>query len=323
MFVGLIVLCIIASSIWVLVDAETHKVPADRHKPYSVSNGSAAWFIGCLLLWIVGFPWYLIARSASLAERPSAPVAPVPPNGTSSFCSTCGTALSAGASFCQVCGSRAPVVANGAPSSATQTMPVGPPSWQPVLPAGRPPLPSLDAEPPIDTPVPPVAPPPGEPVLLPGASAQMTPGRAPSSWQTTGTVSGKTSRSRGWVVGAALVVVIVAVVAVMGLVHISKANQDALKRADAAKEGLHSLQIGVQSYAVDHNDNYPDVSLVTEAGLVDSTGGAYVDYWPSNPYTGLPMQQGTGPGDYSYKMDGTTFQMTVYGPNGESVMTVP
>ena len=34
-------------------------------------------------------------------------------------------------------------------------------------------------------------------------------------------------------------------------------QQQEIAREAAVKEGVHSLQIGVQSYAVDHNDVYP------------------------------------------------------------------
>ena len=64
-----VLICVIASSMWVLYDADKNKVPMDRKKPYTASNGAAAWFIGCLLLWIIGFAWYLVSRSAVIAER--------------------------------------------------------------------------------------------------------------------------------------------------------------------------------------------------------------------------------------------------------------
>ena len=63
----------------------------------------------------------------------------------------------------------------------------------------------------------------------------------------------------------------------------------------AVEDGIHAIQIGVQSYAVDHNDTYPDPSIVTPTGLA-----AYVDPWPEDPYTGLPMKQGSGLGDFRY-----------------------
>lgn len=88
----------------------------------------------------------------------------------------------------------------------------------------------------------------------------------------------------------------------------------------AVKEGIHSIQIGVQSYAVDHEDAYPDPSLVSRSGLA-----SYVDFWPTNPYTGLPMAQGTAEGDFAYTVspDGTTFTLRGYGNGGDVVISVP
>jgi hypothetical protein len=100
-------------------------------------------------------------------------------------------------------------------------------------------------------------------------------------------------------------------------------SQGTASDANAAMEGLHSVQIGIQSYAVDNDDRYPEPSLVTSTNLVDSTGHPYVDNWPTNPYSGGPMQQGTGPGDFAYTAGDNTFSMTVYGENGEALLTVP
>lgn len=52
---------IVTSSIWVLVDARTLGVQKGQIR--GIANmGPVAWFIVCLLLWIVGFPMYLAKR---------------------------------------------------------------------------------------------------------------------------------------------------------------------------------------------------------------------------------------------------------------------
>lgn len=56
--------------------------------------------------------------------------------------------------------------------------------------------------------------------------------------------------------------------------------------ANAVTEGIHSIQIGVWSWAVDNMDQYPDPSQVTASGLA-----SYVDSWPTNPYTGQPTHE--------------------------------
>lgn len=93
------------------------------------------------------------------------------------------------------------------------------------------------------------------------------------------------------------------------------------KAHDAAvKEGIHSIQIGIQSWAVDHGDVYPDPSMVNQVGLA-----SYVDNWPANPYTGQPMAVGMSRGDYWYTVspDAKDFSLTGYGTDGQAVITVP
>ena len=93
------------------------------------------------------------------------------------------------------------------------------------------------------------------------------------------------------------------------------------KAKDASiKEGIHTLLVGVQSYAVDNNDLYPDPPMVSQSGMVSE-----LDYWPTNPYTGLPMTQGTGPGDFTYTVsaDGASFTLVGYGKGGKVVISAP
>jgi hypothetical protein len=58
MFIWLIV---IGTSIWVFYDAK--KIGVKKGQMKGIFNmGPGGWFIVCLLLWIVGFPLYLIKR---------------------------------------------------------------------------------------------------------------------------------------------------------------------------------------------------------------------------------------------------------------------
>jgi hypothetical protein len=72
--IGLIVACIafrrvfgfevtwimvLGTSLWAAVDSS--KIQLKRYKS-GISYGPIVLFIGCALLWIVGFPWYLIMR---------------------------------------------------------------------------------------------------------------------------------------------------------------------------------------------------------------------------------------------------------------------
>ncbi len=45
-------------------------------------------------------------------------------------------------------------------------------------------------------------------------------------------------------------------------------NQRSKAKDAAVKEGIHSIQVGVQSYAVDHSDSYPS-ALTASTQLVD------------------------------------------------------
>ena len=55
---AVIIIIVLGTSIWVAFDASS--IGAGRR---SGTTGPAAWFLFCLLLWIVGFPVYLANRS--------------------------------------------------------------------------------------------------------------------------------------------------------------------------------------------------------------------------------------------------------------------
>jgi len=94
-------------------------------------------------------------------------------------------------------------------------------------------------------------------------------------------------------------------------------SQNTKAEESAVKEGIYSLQVGIQSWAVDHGDVYPSASDVNQMTMLH-----FIGYWPTNPYTGDPMVQGTGPGDYFYEVapDGTSFTLIGYGEDGKIVI---
>jgi len=65
------------------------------------------------------------------------------------------------------------------------------------------------------------------------------------------------------------------------------------------KEGIHSLQIAIQSWAVDNGDKFPLASIVTADGLKVYFPDSDTP-WPDNPWTGAPMKPGMERGDYTY-----------------------
>lgn len=129
----------------------------------------------------------------------------------------------------------------------------------------------------------------------------------------------------GWKVLIIITLMVVAGIAtweIMRAVQGEPSNDDeaamtAAVRELAVKVAVQSLQIGIQSYAVDHQDTYPPPGLVNELGLSD-----YVSDWPANPYTGMRMTAGTGPGQYSYQLETLGFRLVGYGESGP-VITVP
>ena len=117
-----------------------------------------------------------------------------------------------------------------------------------------------------------------------------------------------------------LIVIIIGILAAIAIpMFLSQRN----KAKDAAvKEGIHSIQIGVQSYAIDNNDTYP-ADVPNSTALVDSTGKPYVDNWPKNPFTNVPMQESTSEGDYTYSTPASnTFRLVGHTSNGID-FTVP
>lgn len=58
---AVILIAVVATSIWVAVDASTIGVKKGQLKGLG-NMGPVGWFFVCLLLWIVGFPFYLAKR---------------------------------------------------------------------------------------------------------------------------------------------------------------------------------------------------------------------------------------------------------------------
>ncbi len=59
-------------------------------------------------------------------------------------------------------------------------------------------------------------------------------------------------------------------------------NQRNKAKDAAVKEGIHSIQVGIQSYAVDHSDTYPARRGHAYSSST-SPATSYVDNWPKNP----------------------------------------
>ena len=112
-----------------------------------------------------------------------------------------------------------------------------------------------------------------------------------------------------------IVIIIIGILAAIAI-PMFLGQRDKAKEA-AVKEGVHSIQIGVQSYAVDNNDTYP--ASATQAVL-----GSMVDNWPRNPWTNVAMATGaTTMGDMNYTPTSTAFTIIGYGKGPKAIITVP
>ncbi len=113
-------------------------------------------------------------------------------------------------------------------------------------------------------------------------------------------------------------------------------QRDKAKEA-AVKSGIHSLQVGIHSYAVDNNDLYPKEVMYDrdEDGNSDlpsfleglNVGASYVSPWPMNPWadevmmnmkTPLEPQHRRGHFVYTVSSERTSYTLTGYGKDGST-----
>jgi type IV pilus assembly protein PilA len=115
-----------------------------------------------------------------------------------------------------------------------------------------------------------------------------------------------------------IVIIIIGILAAIAI-PMFLGQRDKAKES-SVKEGVHSIQIGVQTYAVDNQDEYPATATRTNLSTL-------VDNWPKNPWSAgtVYMDDAAGKGNYDYQLatDKTTFSLIGFGKAGTGIITVP
>ncbi len=129
-----------------------------------------------------------------------------------------------------------------------------------------------------------------------------------------------------------IVIIIIGILAAIAIPMFLNQRQ---KAKDAGvKEGVHAIQIGVQSVAVDNNDVYPvngHVGSGVAAGA-DVVNNTVVAPWPKDPFgaAGALMGQvaAATAGGYNYQQAtvttaGDSYTLVGYGAGNKTIISVP
>jgi hypothetical protein len=102
--VAVVLLVIVATSIWVLVDADSIGVKKGQIQGVG-DMGKWSWFFSCLGIWIFAFPFYLSKRNEFKEAAGRGTGRPRVSPDRSNFCANCGRQVSGPeAKFCRGCG---------------------------------------------------------------------------------------------------------------------------------------------------------------------------------------------------------------------------
>jgi competence protein ComGC len=136
---------------------------------------------------------------------------------------------------------------------------------------------------------------------------------------------GPPQKSKGFPVWAIVLIVAAVLIPVMGILAAIAipmfVMQNEKAKDSSVKEGGHMILIGIGSWAIDHGDVYPEAAQVTADGDVGMMMQQRGESWPTNPWTGGPMEQGTSRGDYRYEpaADGSDYEFLVFLSDGQAL----
>ena len=121
----------------------------------------------------------------------------------------------------------------------------------------------------------------------------------------------------GWVIALICfaAVGIIVPVAIVGV----KAVVDKVGDMVTVASGASTIRWDIEDWAHSHNGVYP--ATIDEV----RSSGRYTANWPTNPYTGRPMSEGRGTGDFTYAVsaDGRSFNLVCYGEDGKALEVSP
>ena len=87
-----------------------------------------------------------------------------------------------------------------------------------------------------------------------------------------------------------LLIVIIIIAILMAIAVPMYLGQRARAKDSSVKEGVHTVLVGIQSYAADNEDTYPDQAAGLEAQV-----GSQVLPWPENPFANPASAMTNGP----------------------------